>query len=83
MKKSNSLRKSMMIVAVRINQTSLRSLAHSVADQEFKRVWENFKHIEGQIVDQLTRAGIKAVGMPIGFPMELKRWPDRGSKTNE
>ena len=69
--------KSMMIVAVRINQTPLRSLAHSVADQEFKRVWENFKNIEGQIVDQLSRAGIKAVGMPIGFPMEMKRWPER------
>lgn len=75
--------KSMMIVAVRINQTPLRSLAHSVADQEFKRVWENFKNIEGQIVDQLTKAGIKAVGMPIGFPMEMKRWPDRIWMTNE
>ncbi len=75
--------KSMMIVAVRINQIPLRSLAHSVADQEFKRVWENFKNIEGQIVDQLTRAGIKAVGMPIGFPMEMKRWPERVWMTNE
>lgn len=75
--------KSMMIVAVRINQTPLRSLAHSVADQEFKRVWEIFKNIEGKIVDQLAGAGIKAVGMPIGFPMEMKRWPDRVWMTNE
>lgn len=75
--------KSLMVLAVRINQTAIRSLAHSVADQEFKRVWENFKSIEGQIVDQLAGIGVKAVGMPVGFPMEMKRWPDRVWMTNE
>ena len=75
--------KSMMILAVRINQTSLRSISHSVIDHEFKRVWGNFKNIEGRIVDQLAKEGIKAVGMPIGFPMEMKRWPERMWITNE
>jgi epoxyqueuosine reductase QueG/putative sterol carrier protein len=75
--------KSMMIVAARINQVPLRSLAHSIADLEFKRVWENFKNIEGRVVDQLAKKGIKALGMPIGFPMEMKQWPDRIWLTNE
>lgn len=75
--------KSIMILAVRINQTPLRSLAHSVADQEFKRVWENFKNIEGRIVEQLENTGCKTVAMPIGFPMEMRRWPDRIWLTNE
>ena len=75
--------KTLMIMAVKINQTPLRSLAHSVVDQEFKRVWENFKTIESHIVDQLGSIGVKAVGMPVGFPMEMKRWPERMWMTNE
>lgn len=73
----------LLIVAFRINRNPLRSLAHSVADQEFKRVWENIKTIEGRIVDQLIKTGIKAVGLPAGFPMEMMRWPERIWLTNE
>lgn len=75
--------KSVMVLAFRINQAPLRSLAHSVADLEFKRATGNIKNIVGRIVDQLAKAGIKAVGMPPGFPMEMKRWPDRIWLTND
>ncbi len=75
--------KSLMVLAVRLNQTPLQSLAHSVADLEFKLVWDNFKHLEREVIIQLKNAGIKAVGMPIGFPMEMGRWPDKMWLTNE
>lgn len=75
--------KSIIMVAVKINQTHLRSGAHSVADQEFKRTWESFKHVQGRFVDQLKQDGIRAVAMPVGFPMEMKRWPEQVWMTNE
>ncbi len=75
--------KSLMILALRINRNPLRSIPHSVADQEFQRVWGNYKALSGQIVEKLNGAGIKAVAMPAGFPMEMKRWPDTVWMTNE
>ena len=75
--------KSLAIVAVRVSQTAIRSRAHSVADQEFKRGWERFKSVQGRIADRLAEMGVKAVGMPVGFPMEMRRWPERIWMTNE
>ena len=75
--------KSLMILALRINRNPLRSIPHSVADQEFQRVWGNYKALSGQVVEKLNGAGIKAVAMPAGFPMEMKRWPETIWMTNE
>jgi epoxyqueuosine reductase QueG len=69
--------KSVMVLVVRLNQTPLRSLPHSVADNEFQQVLKNIKNIERQLVIQLKQAGIKALGMPVGFPMEMSRWPQK------
>lgn len=75
--------KSILMVVARVNRTALQSGAHSVADQEFKRTWDAFKHKQGVLVDRLNTEGIKAVAMPIGFPMEMKRWPEQIWLTNE
>ena len=69
--------KSAMVLAVRLNQTPLRSLAHSIADNEFQQAIKNIKGIERQLVTQFKKIGIKACSMSVGFPMEMSRWPQK------
>ncbi len=66
-----------MILIFRVNQTHLRSLAHSVADYEFKQVWTEANHITRQLATRLQQIGVKALNMPTGFPYEAKRWPGK------
>jgi epoxyqueuosine reductase QueG len=68
---------SVMTLVFRVNQNHLKSLAHSVADYEFKQVWTDANHITRQLVIQLQRTGIKALNMPAGFPYEATRWPGK------
>jgi epoxyqueuosine reductase QueG len=69
--------KSVLILIFRVNQNHLRSLAHSVADYEFKQIWTEANHITRQLATQLQQTGIKALNMPSGFPYEAKRWPGK------
>jgi epoxyqueuosine reductase QueG len=68
---------SVMTLVFRVNQNHLKSLAHSVADYEFKQVWTDANHITRQLVIQLQQIGIKALNMPAGFPYEATRWPGK------
>ena len=68
---------SVMTLVFRVNQNHLKSLAHSVADYEFKQVWTEAKHVARNLVLQLQRNGIKALNMPAGFPYEATRWPGK------
>ena len=74
---------SLMVIALKLDRTPLRSLSHSVADQEFKQVMDQAKIVQKNIVEALSSQGIKAVSMPVGFPMEMKRWPAQVWLTNE
>jgi epoxyqueuosine reductase QueG len=69
--------RSVMILVFRVNQNHLKSLAHSVADYEFKQVWTDANHIARQLVIKLQRNGIKALNMPSGFPYQATRWPGK------
>ncbi|MEE8541919.1 MAG: SCP2 sterol-binding domain-containing protein [Desulfobacterales bacterium] len=68
---------SVMVLVFRVNQNHLKSLAHSVADYEFKQVWTEANHIARQLVNQLQQTAIKAMNMPTGFPYEATRWPGK------
>ena len=68
---------SIMVLVFRVNQNHLRSLAHSVADSEFKQAWTDATHIARQLANQLRLIGIKALNMPVGFPYEATRWPGK------
>jgi epoxyqueuosine reductase QueG len=68
---------SIMTLVFRVNQNHLKSLAHSVADYEFKQVWTDANHIARQLVIQFEHIGIKALNMPAGFPYEATRWPGK------
>jgi epoxyqueuosine reductase QueG len=69
--------RSILVLAFRLNQTPLRSIAHSVADLEFKHVWTQANHTGRELVRQLQNHGYKAVNMPAGFPYEAKLWPEK------
>ena len=68
---------SIMVLVFRVNQNHLKSLAHSIADYEFKQAWTNANHITRQLVIQLQKIGIEALNMPTGFPYEATRWPGK------
>ena len=68
---------SVLSLVFRLNQLALKSTEHSVADLEFKEVFLNANHIARKIAGKLRQQGIKAVNMPVGFPMEAKNWPKR------
>ena len=42
--------RSVMMLVFRVNQNHLKSLAHSVADYEFKQAWTDANHITRQLV---------------------------------
>ena len=67
----------------RVNQLALMSTEHSVADLEFKEAFLNANHTAREIAAKLRRKGIKAVNMPVGFPMEAKNWPGKMWLTND
>ncbi len=66
-----------MVLAFRVNPAHIRSQAHSVADNEFKLTWADANRSARRFVRQLRQKGVQAVNMPVGFPMEANRWPDR------
>ena len=68
---------SIMVLVFRVNPNHLRSLAHSVADCEFKQVWTDANHVARQLVIKLQQSGIKGLNMPVGFPYEATRWPGK------
>ncbi len=68
---------SVMVLAFRVNQTLLRSQAHSVVDNEFKQGWTAANKISRQLVARFGQNNIKALNMPTGFPFEAKRWPGK------
>lgn len=69
--------RSLMVLAFPVNQQHLKSLAHSVADHEFKLAWTEANHATRQIVSQLGQRRIKALNMPVGFPYEASRFPKK------
>lgn len=69
--------RSIIVMAFRANPGSLRSLAQSVTDYEFKQVWADVGHAGRTVANRLNREGIRAVNMPAGFPQEASRWPGK------
>ena len=66
-----------LCLVFRVNQLALKSTEHSVADLEFKEAFLNANHTAREIAENLRQRGIKAVNMPVGFPMEAKNWPGK------
>ncbi len=74
---------SVLVMAFRLNQSSIRSVPHSVANLEFKHTILHCNHTARHIVQRLQVKGIKAINMPTGFPYEAKYWPGKMWLTND
>lgn len=75
--------RTVLVTIFRMNQNTLRSPAHSVANIEFKHTWVHANDTARRIVRKLHDHGIKATNMPAGFPYEAKRWPGKMWLTND
>jgi epoxyqueuosine reductase QueG len=61
----------------KLNRESLRSVIHSVANLEFRHMWEHANRTSRSIVRELEGRGVRAVNPPAGFPYEADRWPGK------
>lgn len=59
---------------VRMNRTSIRSPARSIANLEFHHTTDETEEVARRIVAQLECHGVAALNPSVGFPMEMSRW---------
>jgi len=69
--------RSLICTVHRLNHENLRTIAHSVTNLEFQQAWKNANQTARTIAFRLQELGIRALNVPVGFPMEIDRWPDR------
>jgi Fe-S-cluster-containing hydrogenase component 2 len=63
---------------VRTARTPVRAPQRSVANAEFHRSSDRVDHVGEVIVRALEDRGVPALSPPVGFPMEMDRFPARG-----
>ncbi|MCG8685407.1 MAG: SCP2 sterol-binding domain-containing protein [Desulfobacterales bacterium] len=68
---------SIIVMAFAVNQCSIRSMAQSVTDNEFKQIWTLAGHAGRTIAKKFRDKHINAVNMPMGFHQETGRWPGK------
>ena len=69
--------RSMVSIVCRMNREPIRSPARSVANLEFHDTGEHVNELAHRIVAALEERGIRAVNPPMGFPMEMDRYPGK------
>jgi epoxyqueuosine reductase QueG len=62
---------------VRTAREPIRSPARSVANAEFHRTGKDVDEVGRALVRALEARGIRALAPPMGFPMEMERFPGR------
>lgn len=64
-------------LVLRMNRGPLRSPLRSVANAEFHHSGDKSNAVASQIVRQLEDRGLEALNPPVGFPMEMSRFPSK------
>lgn len=67
----------LMSLAMRLSPASVRCPSRDVADHEFRAGMERSGEVTHRVALQLSDAGVRAMGLAAGFPMDLSRWPGR------
>jgi len=62
---------------VRMNRDQLRTPARSLANMEFHHTGDAVNDIGRHVVRTLERRGVRAITPPMGFPMEMDRFPGK------
>ncbi|HMK33795.1 MAG TPA: 4Fe-4S binding protein [Desulfomonilaceae bacterium] len=69
--------KTLVNMVYRINREPLRTPAHSITNLEFQHVWKEANRRTREVATRLRKIGYRAVNFPVGFPVEIDRWPAR------
>ena len=69
--------RSYISLVVRMNRDNVRSVARSVANQEFHRTGELINEAAHRITRALQDDGRRVLNPSAGFPMEMDRFPDK------
>src|SRR5215213_2085120 len=67
--------KTLVSFVVRMNREAIRTPARSVSNTEFHHSGDEVNNIARSVVQSLEDAGIPAMNPPMGFPMEMDRFP--------
>ncbi len=67
--------RTVICIAHRLHRENTRTVAHSVANLEFQQAWKDANHTARTIASRLQERGFRALNVPVGFPMEIERWP--------
>jgi epoxyqueuosine reductase QueG len=69
--------KSVIGFVVRMQHENIRSPMRSLANVEFHACDDRVTEVSRAIVAELQKAGVRAMHMAFGFPMETERWPGK------
>ncbi len=69
--------KTLICIVHRINHENMRIVAHSVTNLEFQQAWKDANQTARTLVFRLQELGFRALNVPVGFPMEIDRWPGK------
>ena len=61
----------------RMNREPVRSVNRSVSNLEFHHSTDHLNEVARTIVRRLEEAGVRAMNPPVGFPMEMSRYPGK------
>lgn len=67
--------KTLICIVHRMNHENMRTVAHSVTNLEFQQAWKDANLTARTIAFRLQELGFRALNVPVGFPMEIDRWP--------
>lgn len=59
------------------NREAIQSVSLPVVDEEYRSVYEKIGETSKKIVKRLNALGIRGVGLPTGFPMDMTQWPGK------
>lgn len=69
--------KSLVSLAGRMNRENIRCLSRDVSDLEFIRAFEGIDAATRNLARSLEAEGIRALGLPSSFPMDMAKWPGK------
>ncbi|MCK6521761.1 SCP2 sterol-binding domain-containing protein [Myxococcota bacterium] len=70
--------RTLLTYVVKTSRAPVRAPQRSVANAEFHRASDRVDHVGDVIVRALEARGVAALSPPVGFPMEMDRFPARG-----
>jgi epoxyqueuosine reductase QueG/putative sterol carrier protein len=69
--------KTLICTAHRLHRENTRTVAHSATNLEFQQAWKAANRTARTIALRLQKLGFRALNVPVGFPMEIDRWPEK------